>query len=320
MSSEHVVGEPRIVHPVPVKVRLVWPREDTHFTPWLADNLDWLENLGIGRLTKVGVEVQVPGVERYLDALAETDGGTRVAIENQYAETDHDHLTRALAYAVGLKATALVVIAEHHRPEFVAVADYLNEAREALGGDRGIAVFLVQLSVEQVGEYRVPRFEVLSRPNTWLEDIQGTDGSVVRYTDVDTFCSAVPADRRDAVREIIDDWLDRPDTDTLVKSTVSLRALNPYVGDTRMRSFFLLEASGTLVIQRGYLIDTGAFTDPDGIDQLDAQIDQHFPDLSYGARRYYPSTTTATPAAVRAFADWLFDYLDSAPGEVVAAD
>ena len=320
MSGEHVAGEARIVHPVPVDVRLVWPREDTHFTPWLADNLDWLENLGIGRLTKVGVEVQVPGVERYLDVLAETDTGTRVAIENQYAETDHDHLTRALAYAVGLKTTALVVIAERHRPEFVAVADYLNEAREALGDDRGIAVFLIQLGVEQVGEYRVPRFEVLSRPNTWLEDIQSTGSSVLRYADVDAFCTAVPPDRRDAIREMIDDWLARPDTDTLVKSTVSLRALNPYVGDTRMRSFFLLEDTGNFVIQRGFLIDTGAFADPEGIDALDTQIEQHFTDLSYGARRYFPSTKTATPAAVRAFTDWLFDYLASAPGAGVPVE
>lgn len=54
--------------------------------------------------------------------------GRRVAIENKYQAVDNDHLTRGLAYAVGHKARALVVIAEEHRPE-LAAAEYLNRCQ-----------------------------------------------------------------------------------------------------------------------------------------------------------------------------------------------
>lgn len=97
----------------------------------------------------------MPGLWRSLDILAETTDGRRVAIENQYNAVDHDHLTRGLAYAVGHDACALI-IAEDHRPEFVAVADYLNRGHEALGEERGIAVFVIKLTVERIDDAFIP--------------------------------------------------------------------------------------------------------------------------------------------------------------------
>jgi len=37
------------------------------------------------------MEVKVPGVDLKLDILVETDGGTRVTIENQYSKSDQFH-------------------------------------------------------------------------------------------------------------------------------------------------------------------------------------------------------------------------------------
>jgi hypothetical protein len=82
--------------------------------------------------------------------LAETSVGRRVAIENQYHRVDHDHLTRGLAYAVGLDARALLVVAEDHGPEFAAIADYMDRCAEALGVERSIGVFLVAVGLERV--------------------------------------------------------------------------------------------------------------------------------------------------------------------------
>lgn len=154
------------MRPQQVDLRSAWKREDQDFTPWLADNLDFLEDVGLGDLELLGTEVAVPGVGRRLDIMATTADDRRVAIENQYRSIDHDHLTRGLAYAVGLQADALVVIAEGHGEEFVAVADYLNSCAESAGAG-GISIFLVALRLETLGEYFVPRFEVVSRPNEW---------------------------------------------------------------------------------------------------------------------------------------------------------
>jgi hypothetical protein len=162
----------QIVKPTQARVRDAWPREDRDFTPWLAENLDVLDELGLGfsELECVGKEVPVPGTARKLDLLATTPAGLRVAIENQYRSVDHDHLTRGLAYAVGTNAHALVIIAEDHQDEFVAVADYLNQAAESMGED-GIGIFLLTLSVEAVEDYLVPRFQVRSRPNAWRSEV-----------------------------------------------------------------------------------------------------------------------------------------------------
>ena len=58
---------------------------------------------------------------------------TSFVIENQCGRADHDHLTRGLAYAVAPpRARGLVVIAEQHRDEFRAVAEYLNDLADIL--------------------------------------------------------------------------------------------------------------------------------------------------------------------------------------------
>ena len=108
----------------------------------------------------------MPGGRR-LDILAKDAYGRNWAIENQYGEADHDHLTRALAYAVGLECRAVIVVAESHRDEFVAVADEWNRYSEAYGSD-GIRLFLVAIEAGRIGK-SVPgfRFRLVAGPNEW---------------------------------------------------------------------------------------------------------------------------------------------------------
>jgi len=101
---------------------------------------------------------------RSLDILASLPDGTRVAIENQYGEGDHDHLTRGLAYAVNLDCPILIVVAENHKPEFRAVADYLNRIAE--NDDDAIAVFLVRFGLLEAADgSRFPQIEIQAEPN-----------------------------------------------------------------------------------------------------------------------------------------------------------
>jgi hypothetical protein len=85
-------------------LREAWKYEAGDFTPWLAeaDNLDALaQALGLSELEAVATEQYVGDFK--LDILC-TDGGQRVIIENQLAETDHKHLGQILAYAAGVGA------------------------------------------------------------------------------------------------------------------------------------------------------------------------------------------------------------------------
>lgn len=150
-----------------IDIREVWPGEAKEFTPWLAENLEALSaHLDIGELGSESTEVDVPG-ERRLDILAKDADGRNWAIENQYGEADHDHLTRALAYAVGLECRAVIVVAESHRDEFVAVADEWNRYSEAYGSD-GIRLFLVAIEAGRIGESAPGfRFRLVAGPNEW---------------------------------------------------------------------------------------------------------------------------------------------------------
>jgi hypothetical protein len=122
----------------------------------------------MGSEPSIRTEVKIPGLLRSLDVFVELENGERIAIENQFSEADHDHLTRALAYAVGLEANTIILIAEAHRPEFVAVAQYLNAAGLAYE-DHGIRVILVRLIVETSPGSSVvhPKFEVIAEPDEW---------------------------------------------------------------------------------------------------------------------------------------------------------
>ena len=150
-----------------VDIREVWPNEASDFTPWMADHVEVLgEHLGVGELSIEDTEVLIPG-GRLLDVLAVDADGGRWAVENQYGEGDHDHLTRGLAYAVALECRAVVIVAENHKDEFVAVADEWNRYSEAYGHD-GIRLFLAVIEAWRIGDSAPGfRFRLVSGPNEW---------------------------------------------------------------------------------------------------------------------------------------------------------
>ena len=108
-----------------------WRGEAADFTPLLADQIDAVgAAIGVDLASLGETEVQTTGGRR-IDIVARGEDGSEFVIENQYGRADHDHLTRGLAYAVARRARGLVVVAEQHRDEFRAVAQYLNERAAA---------------------------------------------------------------------------------------------------------------------------------------------------------------------------------------------
>lgn len=298
----------RIRRPVTGSVREVWPSEPRDFTPWLAENTDYLEVLGLGHLSVVAVEATLPDSYRALDILAETADERRVAIENQFGEADHDHLTRGLAYAVGHGAAALVVIAEAHRPEFVAIAQYLNRAAEGLGLDEGgIGVYLVSLSVERLDDWYLPRLELVEGPNRWLSETGlGRRG---RLRSIEEFLAQVPPDRRETMRTIIEDWPERPGGSVThnAEAAVALRIPKP-VGPGTVAAL-TAHNSGTMWVNRGYLV---AAFEPAGLTEvaLDDLIRVTLPSARAGEKNYYLTIAEPDVVAYRAFADGLWRLRD----------
>lgn len=305
-----------------VNVRTAWSYEDRHFTPWLAENLDWLEIPMLGPLRKTGVEVRLPGTDRALDIQAETIDGRIVAIENQYGGADHDHLTRGLAYAVGLRASALVIIAEEHRGEFVAVADYLNRAAEAVasrqtgldstgsgppGGEQPIAMFLVTLMLERVGETYCPRFEVTAAPNWWRATaVRSSARGAVRS--VDEFLASVDSSARLRIDEILRLWQEIPGARVSPAGGINTVAL--YVPTSRTSEqtpcAFGLERTGVVWFYRQYVVSRDPFKSSALLQQeLDRLVAEQLGDVSYGEKRGWGKAAEAKPAGIAAVGHWI---------------
>lgn len=123
--------------PLPVDAKTaVGGDEPSHFTPWLARNVDVLgQVVGLDLkvlndaedelLNGVHIEVEVGGF--FLDILATDSEGRTVAIENQYGTADHRHLGQLLTYASGVGADVLVWVAERFTDAHLETVRWLNE-------------------------------------------------------------------------------------------------------------------------------------------------------------------------------------------------
>ena len=152
-----------------VDIRQVWSNEASDFTPWLAENIELLgEALGMD----LELQMQEAPVGGYsLDILArEMGSGKYVVIENQYGNTDHDHLGKLLTYAGGYDAYTAVWVSERFRDEHREALDLLNRRT---GEDT--AFFGVVIEVLKIDNSRpAPNFDLVVTPNEWRRQTGGT--------------------------------------------------------------------------------------------------------------------------------------------------
>ena len=148
-----------------VPIRNIWAKEP-EFSAWLAKD----ENITLlGK--KIGIDILSEETEAGVgdfsaDILAKEDGGERlVIIENQYNDTDHDHLGKLITYAAGRNAKILIWIVEKGRDEHRAAVQWLNSNTAD-----DIGVFLVQIEIFVIGDSKpAPSFTVLEAPNDWVK-------------------------------------------------------------------------------------------------------------------------------------------------------
>jgi hypothetical protein len=111
-----------------VALREVWQNEP-HFTRWLQENIDVLNDL---------IDVTLSNPEREqsagafnVDLVADDESGNTVIVENQLEPSNHDHLGKVLTYLTALEAKGAVWIVSNPRPEHVSAISWLNESSSA---------------------------------------------------------------------------------------------------------------------------------------------------------------------------------------------
>lgn len=205
-----------------------WKGEAADFTPLLAEQLDAVGSaIGVD-LASIGPYEVVTAGGRRIDIVAEGEDGSEFVIENQYGRADHDHLTRGLAYAVARRARGLVVIAEEHRDEFRAVAQYLNDLAEH-DRERGIAVWLVEAKAVRIGDSPwAPLFTTVVEPNTFTAIVDAAKKTQGKLSSLDEFYDGIAEPgTREAARRVIREWIGAGHRTRLGPNHVVLEAAGP---------------------------------------------------------------------------------------------
>ncbi len=166
----------------PVDLRECWSREDTDFTPWLAQekNIALLGN-AIG-CPELEVKQQEASVGRFsADILCRNVADdSMVVIENQLEQTDHSHLGQLITYAAGLDAKTLVWVVKQFTEEHRAAIDWLN-----LHTDEDFQFFGVEVEVFRIGDSPpAPRFDIVAKPNDWAKVTRQAQRSSTGHSDL----------------------------------------------------------------------------------------------------------------------------------------
>ncbi len=150
-----------------VDIRKVWPNEERNFTPWVKENIAYIAEL-------IGEDIEdiesESNVGNYSADLVGKIVGTNdlVVIENQYGETNHDHLGKLLTYLSGKSAKIGVWIAEEFREEHIATLDYLNKNIK----QDGPAMFGIKIEVKRIGDSQpAPELVIVVKPNEYQREI-----------------------------------------------------------------------------------------------------------------------------------------------------
>ena len=145
-----------------VPLREIWPHEASDFTPWLAENIQKLgDALGMNLAI---IDREAPVGNFYLDLLArDLESSRAVVIENQYNQTDHDHLGKLLTYAGGFDVSAVIWISEEIQDAHRQALEWLNQRT-----DTETQFFGVVLEVLQIDDSNPAlNFKLVVCPNEW---------------------------------------------------------------------------------------------------------------------------------------------------------
>ena len=140
-----------------IDLRAIWPHEARDFTPWLAENLIFLSK-PLDMDFELAATEKLVGDFRADIVCHDRINNTRVVIENQLDQSNHQHLGKVLTYAAGLDAATIIWIAEKFRPEHREALNWLNRNTPA-----ALRFFGVEITVYQIAESPyAPAFTVVT--------------------------------------------------------------------------------------------------------------------------------------------------------------
>ena len=143
-----------------VDAREVWRREDEDFSPWLVKNLELLDEILGTKLELIEREKPVGSFFADILCVDRKDNNSFVVIENQLAQSDHEHFGKLLTYAAGLRATTAIWIATGFEHEHLSALASLNRNTNNI-----FRCFGVTLELKPIDNSRcLPTFTLVAEP------------------------------------------------------------------------------------------------------------------------------------------------------------
>ena len=141
-----------------IRLRSHFRSESGDFTPWLADNLEYVSEAIHVKLVNPSTEQTSENFR--VDIQAELEDGSGVVIENQFGDSNHDHLGKIITYRTAFDAKLAIWIVERAKEEHVAAVNWLNET------DNGCDFYLLELQLIRIGDSPLgPLFTIKSAPS-----------------------------------------------------------------------------------------------------------------------------------------------------------
>lgn len=108
------------------EIRQIWPNEEKDLSPWVADNIDILNEL---LSTQIEIEGREEPIHNFRIDLTGTDNYSQVPVvlENQFGQSDHDHLGKLITYSANKEAGIMIWITNELQAAHKNALDWLNK-------------------------------------------------------------------------------------------------------------------------------------------------------------------------------------------------
>jgi len=150
-----------------------FPGGEREFSDWLNNHLDEIGDLLGLRLEKGEREAEVGPFSA--DIVAKNVSGDieeNTVIENQFNETDHDHLGKLITYSTRYNAKKIIWVAPDFVPKHIDALNWLNQNSS---GD--ISFFGVKLELIRIEDSKVAHnFSVVVQPADWTNEERAHGG------------------------------------------------------------------------------------------------------------------------------------------------
>lgn len=110
------------------------------------------------------IDTEAPVGDFSLDLLAQVEGTSRiVVIENQFKQTNHDHLGKLITYAGGNDASVVIWVSEAIRDEHRQALEWLNQRTDTATQFFAVVVEILQIDTSKPAL----NFKLVVSPNEW---------------------------------------------------------------------------------------------------------------------------------------------------------